>query len=117
MTGIPAPPDIEEHLWARLRDLSLSSGGVRVFAYTSSTNTHGIVEVTSVQVDARAATKESACDLCWLARGEVTALPGAPWDAGIVEAVTDISGPLWQPDDDGAPRYVLRFNVHYRHHH
>lgn len=109
----PPPPDIEELVNRAVAGL----GAVKAWAYTSTEMLHGIVEVTAVQVEARASTKARAYDLASLARSLVLALPQRAWDDGIVLKVDEVAGPFWLPDDDGVPRYVMRCSIHYRRHH
>lgn len=109
----PAPPDIEDLVTLAVAHL----GAVRAWAYTSTTRLHGILESTSVQVDARAASKARAYEVAAEARSRILALPGLAWDDGIVLRVDEVSGPFWLPDDDGVPRYVMRCTIHYRRHH
>lgn len=104
------PPDVEEYLSEVLAGI----GAVKVWAYDSAPAVHGIVEQTTVQVDTRAASKERACDLSHHARALILALPGQPWHDGIVLGVSEVAGPLWAPDVDGAPRYVFRCTLSYR---
>lgn len=105
-----APPDLESHV----HDLLDALGGIRVWAYDSRPAMNGILEVTNLQVDVRAASKKSARDRAYAARALLLGLPGEAWDAGLVSEVTVVSGPLWQPDQDGAPRYVIRVAVQYQ---
>lgn len=110
MTLLTPPPDVEALALTTLQDL----GGIKVWAYDSAPGQHAITEATSLQVDVRAGTKKSAHDRAYTARSRLLALPGAVWDAGTVHRVDVESGPLWQPDQDGAPRYILRVTLHYR---
>lgn len=105
-----APPDVEEYLTGVLTGI----GAVKVWAYDSAPAIHAIMESTTVQVDARASSKERANDLAYHARALILALPGQPWHDGIVLDVSEVAGPLWAPDSDGAPRYVFRCTLHYR---
>lgn len=107
------PPDIEEYLTEVLADLG-ADVSAKVWAYSSTTEVQHIKEVTAIQVDVRASSKERASDLAGMARSLVLGTVGQPWDAGIVLKVDSVSGPLWLPDEDGAPRYLFRCRVHYR---
>lgn len=105
-----APPDVEEYLTEVLAGI----GAVKVWAYDSAPAIHAIQEQTTVQVDARASSKERASDLAHHARALILALPGQPWHDGIVSSVSEVTGPAWVPDQDGAPRYVFRCTIKYR---
>jgi hypothetical protein len=105
-----APPDLEAHVLTVLDAL----GGIRVWAYDSRPAVQNILEVTNLQVDVRAASKKTARDRAYTARALLLGLPVEAWDAGLVSEVTVVSGPLWQPDQDGAPRYVIRVAVQYQ---
>lgn len=105
-----APPDVEQYLTEVLTGI----GAVKVWAYDSAPRLHTIMESTTVQVDARAASKQRAHDVAHTARALILALPGQPWHDGIVSSVTEITGPMWMPDEDGAPRYVFRCTINYR---
>lgn len=105
-----APPDLEAHVLSVLDAL----GGIRVWAYDSRPAMHAILEQTNLQVDVRAAKKKTARDRAYAARALLLGLALQPWDDGLVSEVTVVSGPLWQPDQDGAPRYVIRVAVQYQ---
>lgn len=104
------PPDVEALLVSTLSGL----GGIKVWAYDSGPGQWALKEVTAVQVDVRASSKQAARDRAYAARSLMLALPGGTWDAGTVHRVDIVSGPAWVPDQDGAPRYVLRASLHYR---
>lgn len=104
------PPDVEKMVYDLLADL----GGIKVWAVDSAPYMHAIVEQTTVQVDARASSKARARDRAYDARVRLLSLPGGVWQDGIVYRVDIVQGPAWIPDDDGAPRYVLRATLHYR---
>ena len=110
MTLLTPPPDVEALALATLQDL----GGIKVWAYDSAPGQHAITEATSLQIDVRASAKQKARDRAYAARSRLLALPGSAWDAGVVHRVDEVSGPMWVPDQDGAPRYVLRVTLHYR---
>lgn len=105
-----SPPDIEAHLTALLSGIPAT----KVWAYTSSSRVRHILEETTVQVDSRAASKESAEERSHHARALILALPGKVWHDGIVSSVDEVTGPAWVPDQDGAPRYVFRCTITYR---
>lgn len=103
-------PDVEALVYAALADL----GGIRVFAYDSGSAAPFVVEATSLQVDVRASSKQKARDRAYVARDRVCNLPASQSPGHILRHVNLVAGPLWQPDEDGAPRYVLRVTVTYR---
>lgn len=103
------PPDVEQHITTTLADL----GSVKVWAFDSGPLLHSIFERTSLQVDARAHSKKAARDRAYAARSRLLALADYEWQDGRVARVEVLSGPLWVPDDDGAPRYVTRVAVEY----
>jgi hypothetical protein len=97
-------PDMEAAAYALLRDL----GGISVWAYTANARWPFLSEQVALQVDVRASTKKRARDRAYTARDRLLSLPGT---AGVVAAVDVEGGPMWAPDEDGAPRYVLRVAV------
>lgn len=103
------PPDVEAHVFGALADL----GGIKVWAYDSGPVLHAIFERTALQVDVRASSKKAARDRAYTARSRLLALADTEWQDGRVARVEVLSGPLWVPDDDGAPRYVTRVAVEY----
>ena len=78
-------PDLEAWVWANVRHLP----GVTAFTYAVVTPWPPWVVAYSVQVDARATTKQAARDLAEQVRQIITALP----------------------DPDAAPRYVARYEI------
>lgn len=105
-----SPPDLEAHVYSLLSPL----GRIKVWAFDSGSAWPHVAEVTSLQVDVRASSKARARARAYEARTLVLRLSSHPWDAGVVARVEVITGPLWEPDQDGAPRYVLRVSVTYR---
>lgn len=103
------PPDVEAHVYGVLSDL----GGIKVWAYDSGPLVHAIFERTALQVDVRASSKKAARDRAYAARSRLLALGDVEWQDGRIGRVEVLSGPLWVPDDDGAPRYVTRVAVEY----
>lgn len=97
-------PDVEAMVWSLLRDL----GGVSVWAYSANARWPFLSEQVGVQVDIRASSKKRARDRAYAARDRLLSLPGTP---GVVAAIDVEGGPLWAPDDDGAPRYLTRVVV------
>lgn len=101
-------PDIEAHVWAQLAALK----GVTMFAYAATQiDAAGWMMAHFVQVDARHKDKQATRDLAEHVRQIMVGLPDVPWSEGAVTYVQPVEGPFFQPDDDGAPRYLTRFEV------
>jgi len=105
-------PDVEALLTARLTPL----GGIKLWAYDSGPMMHALGEVTSIQVDVRASSKQRARDRAYAARDDMLLLPGEQLAEAVINRVEIVSGPAWIPDQDGAPRYVIRVSLHYHEH-
>ena len=105
MTVVPL--DVEQWAYTLLRDL----GGVTVWAFDSGTGWPYRVERTAMQIDVRASSKRRARDRAYEVRGRLFDPANHLPDDGVIAGVEVISGPLWLPDDDGRPRYVLRVTV------
>lgn len=105
MTTILEMPDVEAVVWATLKDL----GGIHTFAYDAQASWPYVTEAVAVQVDVRGSTKKVARDRAYQARALLLALPFDP--ESLIRACTIVSGPSWLPEQDGAPRYVLRVSV------
>ena len=103
-------PDVEAHLTEALKVAGFT--GVRVWTVDVLTGYPHWVAVHQVQIDTRASSKAAAHDRAWNVAG--TVLDAATWDDGILAAADVVSGPSWLPDENGAPRYVARyeFTVH-----
>jgi hypothetical protein len=104
-------PDLEAWVWAQIKDLP----GVTSFCY-AVTHPMGYLPwlvAYSVQIDARAKGKQAARDLAEQVRQIMTGLPDVPWPDGVVSTADVIEGPFWLPDPnpDGGPRYVARYEV------
>lgn len=99
--------DAEAWAFALLKDL----GGISVWAFDSGTTWPFRVETTSLQVDVRASGKQRARDRAYEARGRLFDPANHTPDGGVIAAVDVVTGPFWLPDDNGAPRYVLRVTV------
>jgi hypothetical protein len=99
----PETPDVEALAYNTLKDL----GGITVFAYDAQTPWPHVADTVAVQVDVRASTKKRAHDRAYTARQRLLRLPfdstGTP-----VAQVEVIGGPAYLPEEDGAPRYVIR---------
>lgn len=101
-------PDVEALVWRTIRSI----GGVEQWVFTSNEmDLRGWLTVVSIQVDVRAGRKGQAFRNADQVRRAVCALPWVEWADGVVCRVDVTEGPLWLPDDDGAPRYVVRFAV------
>lgn len=99
--------DAEAWAFGLLRDL----GGISVWSYDSGTTWPYRLETTSLQVDVRASSKQRARDRAYEARGRLFDTTNHALEGGVVAAVEVVTGPYWLPDDNGAPRYVLRVTV------
>lgn len=66
----------------------------------------------SVEVDVRARSAALCQQRADDARRKVLGLPWATWDGGAVVNVVTTYGPNWQPDQNGQPCYVARYEVH-----
>lgn len=98
-------PDVEEWAFGLLSPL----GGIHTFAYTANADWPYVTEAVALQVDVRASSKKKARDRAYQARA---LLLDAPLDAASPAVRCEIvGGPSWLPDEDGAPRYVLRVSV------
>lgn len=95
-------PDVESWAWELLSPL----GGIHVFAYDAQAAWPFVTERVALQTDIRASSKKRARDRAYEARA---LLLNAPLDATSPVVLAQIvGGPSWLPDEDGAPRYVLR---------
>ena len=101
------PVDAESWAYQLLRGL----GGISVWAVDSGTAWPYRVEETLLQVDVRASTKARARERAYEARGRLFDPAAHVTPGGVVAGVEVVSGPGWVPDDNGAPRYVLRVLV------
>ena len=105
-----ARPDIEYWVWTNVRGLgdlvcwTISAGEV---------DPHGWAAMSNIQVDAKARNRERAQVIADQARRIIKGLPWIEWDAGVVCSVDCTDGPTWQPDQNGAPRYVARYSITY----
>lgn len=101
-------PDAEAWVWANIKHLP----GLSSFAYAAvQQDPAGWIMAHFVQVDARAKGKAAARDVAEQVRQLLAALPAVPWPEGTVCYCQPIEGPFWFPDDDGAPRYVARYEI------
>lgn len=98
----PATPDAEKIAYDLLKDL----GGVNVFAYDAQSPWPHVTDVCAIQVNVKASNKERARSRAYEARQRLLRLP-LDTTSGVVQ-VEVIGGPMFLPEEDGAPRYVLR---------
>ncbi len=107
----PAPvivqPDLEAWVWSQVKYLP----GVTLFTYAAIQMWPGWVYAYSLQIDARAKTKQAARDLAEQVRQLVNSLPDRLWPDGVISYVQPVEGPFWLPDDDGVPRYCARYEI------
>jgi hypothetical protein len=103
-------PDLEAHLWRQLEGLE----GVNSWAYSVLPSWPPWVVAYSVQVDCRRGGKQTSWELAERCRRILWDLPSRPWNDGVVVYSQVIEGPAWLPDDDGAPRYMLRAEIRAR---
>jgi hypothetical protein len=103
-------PDIEYWVWQNVRGL----GDIVCWTIgTSEVDPHGWASVSSIQVDAKARNRDRASTIADQARRIIKSLPWTEWDGGVIGAVDCTDGPLWQPDQNGTPRYVARYSITY----
>jgi len=103
-------PDIEYWVWQNVRGLG------DVICWTISAgeiDPHGWATMSNIQVNTRAANRERASTIADQARRIIKALPWTEWNNGVVTSVDCTDGPLWQPDSNGAPRYITRYSIIY----
>jgi hypothetical protein len=105
--AVIAHPDIEAWVWASLRGL----GGVTMWCYAAERMWPNWLVAYSLQVDARAGTKQAARDRAERARQIMEWLPNLAWADGVLSYSQPVEGPFWLPDDDGQPRYVARYEL------
>jgi hypothetical protein len=100
-------PDLEAWVWANVKTVP----GVTSFCYAVVNEWPFWNVAYSVQIDARATTKQAARDAAEQVRQIVVGLPDVPWPDGWVSYVQPVDGPFWLPDPDGGPRYVARYEI------
>lgn len=100
-------PDVEAWVWEQVKAIS----GVTSFCYAAFMGWPPWLVAYSLQVDARAKTKQAARDRAEQVRQIVTGLADVPWPDGVVSYVQGLEGPFWLPDDDGGPRYCARYEI------
>ena len=99
-------PDVEAWVWA-----NVGGPGITSFCYAVVNAWPNWNVAYSLQVDARAKTKQEARDLAEQVRQKMAGLPDVAWPDGWVSYVQPVEGPFWLPDPDGGPRYVARYEV------
>jgi hypothetical protein len=105
MSHAPTTPDVEAIAYAALKDL----GGITLWAYDSQLPWPQVEDVVGIQVDVRASSKKRARDRAYEARQRLVRLPFDP--TSLVGRCDVEMGPMWAPDEDGAPRYVIRTSI------
>lgn len=107
-------PDVEAWVWEAIASLNDTPGPTvhsENFSITWDTSIPGWLRAEGIQVDARGGTKQQAKRVCWEAMRRVLALAGTTHPDGVAGEVLVVSGPLWQPEPDGVPRYVVRVAI------
>jgi hypothetical protein len=104
----PPLPDVEALVYDEIKDL----GGISVFAFDAAAQWPFVSEQVNVQIDVHASSKKRTHDRAYQARQMLLQLPMD--DTNSVSRVDVLSGPIWLPEDDGAPRYVIRVGVSVR---
>jgi hypothetical protein len=100
-------PDLEAFVWSAIRGIP----GVTSFCYAATWDHIGYHVAYSVQVDARASTKQAASARAEDVRQTLFTLPTVTWAEGVITYVQPVEGPFWLPDDDGSPRYTARYEI------
>jgi len=100
-------PDLEAFVWQQVSQVA----GVTSFSYAAVMDHLPWVVAHSIQVDARAKTKQAASDRAEQVRQIMWGLPQVPWANGVIAYVQAVEGPFWLPDPDGGPRYTARYEV------
>lgn len=104
-THAPLTPDVEAIVFDRLK----AFGGITVWQTGADSPWPHVVDIAAIQVDVRASSKTRARDRAYEVRQAMLRLPFD--DSLPVSRVEVVSGPMWGPDDNGAPRYITRFAV------
>jgi hypothetical protein len=104
----PPTPDVEKICYDALKDL----GGISVYAFDSQMEWPFVQDRVSIQIDVHASSKKRARDRAYSSREILLRLAMDP--TSPVGRVEVLSGPLWVPEEDGAPRYVVRVGVSVR---
>lgn len=103
-----ARPDIEFYVWQSVRHL----GDIVCWTISASeVDPHGWATMTNIQVDTRSYSRARASQIGDQCRRIIKALPFKPWSDGVVCSVDITDGPTWQPDTNGAPRYIARYSI------
>jgi len=101
------PPPIEAHVWSVLSGLP----GVSCWLVEQQEPWPFYARTFTFQVESRGASRQSAGETAEAARVAILSLPSVPWQDGVVIGVAVVSGHSWLPDENGAPRYVARYEV------
>ena len=101
------PPPIEAHVWNQLSTLD----GTTCWLIGQQESYPFIRRTYTFQVEVRGSSRQSAGEVAEDARRLMLTLPEAAWEFGSVIGVSVISGHSWLPGENGAPRYVARYEV------
>ena len=95
-------PDMEAWAYQFTQDL----GGIHVFQYDAQAGWPYVTETVYLQFDIKASGKARARERAYAVRQRI--LDAALDPPTPVAAAQIAGGPTWLPEEDGAPRYVLR---------
>lgn len=101
------PPPIEAHVWSQLSEVD----GVKCHLISQSESYPFIRRNYTFQVESRGATRQAAGESAEESRRIMLALPEVAWEFGCVLGVSVVTGHAWLPGENGAPRYVARYEV------
>jgi hypothetical protein len=107
LPAVTAQPDVEAWVWQNISGVA----GVTSFCYAAVSGWPHWLVAYSIQVDARAATKQAARDRADQVRQIILGLPNVPWPGGVCSSADPLDGPFWLPDNDAGPRYCARYEV------
>lgn len=107
LTPVPVHPDIEAFVWAQIKRIP----GVQSWLYASVYEWPGWQYRHSLQVDVRSQRRRVARDRAEEVRLIICALSDVDWPEGVVTYCQPTEGPFYDPDDDGTPRFVARYEV------
>lgn len=108
-------PDVEAWVWSAIQSINAVPDGPRVhsenYSLVHDEAIPGWARLEGIQIDARGKNKVLARQACWEAMRRVLALAGTSQTDGVCSDVQVTSGPLWLPEPDGQPRYVVRVAI------
>ncbi|MDR1999457.1 MAG: hypothetical protein LBQ06_05895 [Frankiaceae bacterium] len=103
-----ARPDVERIVLDTIKPL----GGVVTWSFAAGEgDPPGWLFTMNLQVDIRAHRRAACAARADMARRAICALPWGDQSRGVVNRVDVTEGPFWQPDENGAPRYVARYAI------